>query len=104
MRSLCLSLPLFLSSLSCRPQTTRCFLCAQTWGDVCLGDIHIICIHARCRRAGDTAGGGACDIVACCDLVIGTPESTFAITPAKVGLPYHASGDANWAFIAAVMD
>ena len=36
--------------------------------------------------------GGACDIVACCDIVIASPESTFAITPAKVGLPYHASG------------
>lgn len=34
--------------------------------------------------------GGACDIVACCDVVVGTPEVTFAITPAKVrrgGLP-----------------
>jgi methylmalonyl-CoA decarboxylase len=36
--------------------------------------------------------GGACDIVACCDVVIACPECTFAITPAKVGLPYHASG------------
>lgn len=36
--------------------------------------------------------GGACDIITCCDVVIGTPESTFCITPAKIGLPYHASG------------
>ena len=36
--------------------------------------------------------GGACDVVACCDIVIATKNSTFAITPAKVGLPYHASG------------
>ena len=28
--------------------------------------------------------GGACDVVACCDVVVGTPEVSFAITPAKV--------------------
>ena len=36
--------------------------------------------------------GGACDIVSCCDVVVGTLDCSFAITPAKVGLPYHASG------------
>ncbi|KAL1511629.1 hypothetical protein AB1Y20_006421 [Prymnesium parvum] len=40
--------------------------------------------------------GGACDIVACCDIVVGTPDTTFAITPAKIGLPYHASGMAHF--------
>ncbi len=40
--------------------------------------------------------GGACDIVACCDLVVGTPTCSFAITPAKVGLPYHASGASHF--------
>jgi methylmalonyl-CoA decarboxylase len=36
--------------------------------------------------------GGACDVVAACDLVIGTPAATFAITPAKLGLPYNTGG------------
>lgn len=36
--------------------------------------------------------GGACDIIACCDVVVATSKTTFCITPAKVGLPYHASG------------
>lgn len=36
--------------------------------------------------------GGACDLVISCDLVIGDETSTFAITPAKLGLPYNASG------------
>lgn len=36
--------------------------------------------------------GGACDLVITCDMVIGDPSSTFAITPVKLGLPYNASG------------
>lgn len=36
--------------------------------------------------------GGACDLCLSSDLVICTPEATFAITPAKIGLPYNASG------------
>jgi methylmalonyl-CoA decarboxylase len=36
--------------------------------------------------------GGACDLVMSCDLVVGDETSTFAITPAKLGLPYNASG------------
>jgi len=40
--------------------------------------------------------GGACDLCACCDVLLGTPDATFAITPAKVGLPYHASGMAHF--------
>ncbi len=36
--------------------------------------------------------GGACDLVLSCDLVVGDETSTFAITPAKLGLPYNASG------------
>jgi methylmalonyl-CoA decarboxylase len=36
--------------------------------------------------------GGACDLCLSCDLVLCTPEATFAITPAKIGLPYNASG------------
>ncbi|MDD5362157.1 MAG: methylmalonyl-CoA decarboxylase [Ignavibacteria bacterium] len=36
--------------------------------------------------------GGACDLTITCDLAIGTPECSFAITPAKIGVPYNASG------------
>ncbi|MGV1004952.1 MAG: methylmalonyl-CoA decarboxylase [Candidatus Nanopelagicales bacterium] len=36
--------------------------------------------------------GGACDLVACCDLVIATPDVTFAITPARLGVPYNIAG------------
>lgn len=36
--------------------------------------------------------GGACDLAMTCDLLVGTNSSTFAITPAKIGLPYNAAG------------
>lgn len=36
--------------------------------------------------------GGACELVFCCDLILTTPDVTFAITPAKLGVPYNASG------------
>lgn len=36
--------------------------------------------------------GGACDLVATCDLVVATETTTFAITPAKIGIPYNTLG------------
>ena len=36
--------------------------------------------------------GGACEVALNCDLVIATPDSTFAITPAKLGIPYNITG------------
>jgi methylmalonyl-CoA decarboxylase len=36
--------------------------------------------------------GGACDLVMTCDLVIGDETCSFAITPAKLGLPYNPTG------------
>lgn len=36
--------------------------------------------------------GGACNIAFVCDLVIGTSDTTLAITPAKIGVPYNTSG------------
>ncbi|MDD5629027.1 MAG: methylmalonyl-CoA decarboxylase [Elusimicrobia bacterium] len=36
--------------------------------------------------------GGACDLVLTCDMIVGDPSATFAITPVKVGIPYNASG------------
>jgi len=36
--------------------------------------------------------GGACDLVMTCDIIVGDETSSFAITPAKLALPYNASG------------
>ncbi len=36
--------------------------------------------------------GGACDLAVTCDMAIGTPTATFAITPAKLGVPYTTTG------------
>ncbi|MBI4642573.1 MAG: methylmalonyl-CoA decarboxylase [Deltaproteobacteria bacterium] len=36
--------------------------------------------------------GGACELAFVCDLLIGTSNTTFAITPAKIGIPYNPSG------------
>ncbi len=38
------------------------------------------------------AWGGACDLVMSCDLVLGDETCAFAITPAKLGLPYNVAG------------
>ncbi|GAC1637407.1 MAG: methylmalonyl-CoA decarboxylase [Herpetosiphon sp.] len=39
-----------------------------------------------------TVWGGGCDVCISCDLIICSDHSTFAITPAKIGLPYNAAG------------
>ena len=36
--------------------------------------------------------GGACEVVMSCDIVIAAEGSTFAITPAKLGVPYDIEG------------
>ena len=36
--------------------------------------------------------GGACEAVFACDLIIAAPDTTFAVTPAKLGVPYNVSG------------
>ena len=36
--------------------------------------------------------GGACNVAFICDMVIGTKDTCFAITPAKIGVPYNTSG------------
>jgi methylmalonyl-CoA decarboxylase len=36
--------------------------------------------------------GGACELVICCDIPIVCPTSTFALTPAKLGVPYNPAG------------
>lgn len=36
--------------------------------------------------------GGACEVAFGCDLIVASPDATFAITPAKLGVPYNVSG------------
>ncbi len=36
--------------------------------------------------------GGACEVAMACDILIATPDATFAITPAKLGVPYNLGG------------
>jgi methylmalonyl-CoA decarboxylase len=36
--------------------------------------------------------GGACDLALTCDILVGSETASFAITPAKIGVPYTASG------------
>ena len=40
--------------------------------------------------------GGACELVMSCDLIVAAEDSTFAITPAKLGMPYNLSGVQNF--------
>ncbi len=43
-----------------------------------------------------TVWGGACEIVIACDFAICGDTTTFAITPAKLGVPYNISGLLNF--------
>jgi methylmalonyl-CoA decarboxylase len=36
--------------------------------------------------------GGACDLACTCDILIGTDNASFAMTPATLGVPYNLSG------------
>lgn len=36
--------------------------------------------------------GGACEVVLACDMVVAAPTATFAVTPARLGVPYNVSG------------
>jgi len=40
--------------------------------------------------------GGACELVMSCDLIVAAEDSTFAVTPAKIGMPYNISGVQNF--------
>lgn len=39
--------------------------------------------------------GGACEVVMACDMVIAAESATFAITPARLGVPYNIGGVQN---------
>ena len=44
--------------------------------------------------------GGACELVMACDVIIAASTSTFALTPAKLGIPYNLSGTLNFLKVA----
>ncbi len=54
----------------------------------CIQDIPIPVIAC----VDGTVWGGACDLCLSCDMIISSKDATFAITPAKIGIPYNASG------------
>lgn len=39
-----------------------------------------------------TVWGGGCEVALACDILVATPDVTFAITPAKLGIPYNLGG------------
>jgi len=39
-----------------------------------------------------TVWGGACETAFACDLIVATPDATFAVTPARLGVPYNIAG------------
>jgi methylmalonyl-CoA decarboxylase len=47
-----------------------------------------------------TVWGGACELVLSCDLVVAATDATFAITPARLGVPYNMSGMLNFIKVA----
>jgi len=36
--------------------------------------------------------GGACELAFACDLIVAAPSATFAVTPARLGVPYNVTG------------
>ncbi len=42
-----------------------------------------------------TVWGGASELVLSCDLVVAATDSTFALTPARLGVPYNLAGTLN---------
>ncbi len=46
--------------------------------------------------------GGACELVFGCDLIIAARHATFAITPAKLGVPYNLYGTLNLVKVAGI--
>ncbi|MGA1597111.1 MAG: enoyl-CoA hydratase-related protein, partial [Candidatus Nanopelagicales bacterium] len=42
------------------------------------------------------AWGAACNLAFACDLIVATRDASFAITPARLGVPYHTEGVAQF--------
>lgn len=47
-----------------------------------------------------TVWGGACELVLSCDILVAATAATFAITPARLGVPYNLSGMLNFIKVA----
>jgi methylmalonyl-CoA decarboxylase len=39
--------------------------------------------------------GGACEVVISCDFIVAAEDATFALTPARMGVPYNIAGTLN---------
>lgn len=46
--------------------------------------------------------GGACELVLGCDLIVAAREATFALTPARMGVPYDIQGALNFMKVAGI--
>jgi methylmalonyl-CoA decarboxylase len=52
--------------------------------------------HAVIAMVEGSVWGGACELVMSCDLIVAASDVTFAITPAKLGVPYDLAGTLNF--------
>lgn len=55
-----------------------------------------MCAQPVIAMVEGTVWGGACELVLGCDIVIAAQDTTFALTPAKLGVPYNISGALNF--------
>lgn len=46
--------------------------------------------------------GGACELVLGCDVIVAADDSTFALTPARLGVPYNIQGALNFMKVAGI--
>lgn len=46
--------------------------------------------------------GGACELVLGCDLIVAASDTTFALTPARLGVPYNIQGALNFMKVAGI--
>lgn len=46
--------------------------------------------------------GGACELVLGCDLIMAARDTTFALTPARLGVPYNIQGALNFMKVAGI--
>ncbi|MGD0155938.1 MAG: methylmalonyl-CoA decarboxylase [Terracidiphilus sp.] len=53
------------------------------------------CSHPVIAMIEGSVWGGACELVLGCDVIVAADDSTFAITPAKLGVPYDIYGTLN---------
>ena len=46
--------------------------------------------------------GGACELALGCDLIVAAGDATFALTPARLGVPYNSQGALNFMKVAGI--